>query len=81
MVCITYRFSGLGVAVLVWSGGRLLSRCSFHFQRKKINLNFETVTTTLLVPVAARSNAYVFGRSPAEIVGSNPTGGMDVRLL
>ena len=33
------------------------------------------------VPVAARSKAYVFGRSPAEIVGSNPTGGMDVYLL
>jgi len=27
------------------------------------------------VPVAARSKAYVYGRSPAEIVSSNPTGG------
>ena len=27
------------------------------------------------VPMAARSKAWVFGRSPAEIVGSNPTGG------
>ena len=27
------------------------------------------------VPVAARSKAQGFGRSPAEIVGSNPTGG------
>ena len=27
------------------------------------------------VPVAARSKARVCGRSPAEIVGSNPTGG------
>ena len=33
------------------------------------------------VPVAARSKAYVCGRSPAEIVGSNPTGGMDICLL
>ena len=33
------------------------------------------------VPVAARSKAYVCGRSPAEIVGSNLTGGMDVCLL
>ena len=32
----------------------------------------------LPVPVAARSKAYVCGRSPAEIVGSNPTGSMDV---
>ena len=35
----------------------------------------------LPVPVAARSKSLVFGRSPAEIVGSNPTGGMDVCLL
>jgi hypothetical protein len=27
-----------------------------------------------LVPVAARSKAWVYGRPPAEIVGSNPTG-------
>jgi len=33
------------------------------------------------IPVAARSKAWVCGRSPAEIVGSNPTGGMDVCLL
>jgi hypothetical protein len=33
---------------------------------------------TLPVPVAARSKAWVCGRSPAEIVGSNDTGGMDV---
>ena len=35
----------------------------------------------LPVPVAARSKAYVYGLSPAEIVGSNPTGGMEVCLL
>ena len=33
------------------------------------------------VPVAARSKAWVCGRSPAEIVGSNPTWDMDVCLL
>ena len=33
------------------------------------------------VPVAARSKAWVCGRTPAEIVGSNPTEGMDVCLL
>ena len=33
------------------------------------------------VPVAVRSKAWVCGRSPAEIVGSNPTGGMDICLL
>ena len=31
--------------------------------------------------MAARSKACVFGHSPAEIVSSNPTGGMDVCLL
>jgi hypothetical protein len=30
------------------------------------------------IPVAARSRAWVFGRSAAEIVGPNPTRGMDV---
>ena len=30
------------------------------------------------VPAAARSKAQVYGRSPAEIMGPNPTGGMDV---
>jgi len=35
----------------------------------------------LSIPVAARSKAQVCGRSPAEIVGSNPTGGIDVCLL
>jgi len=30
------------------------------------------------VPVAARSKALFYGRSSAEIVGSNPTRGMDV---
>ena len=33
------------------------------------------------VPVAVRSKAQVYGRLPAEILGSNPTGGMDVCLL
>jgi len=31
-----------------------------------------------LVPVDALSKAQVCGRSPAEILGSNPAGGMDV---
>ena len=37
--------------------------------------------TIVPVPVAARSKAWDCGLSPAEIVGSNPTGGMDVCLL
>jgi hypothetical protein len=35
----------------------------------------------LPVSVTARSKAKVCGRSPAEIVGSNPAGGMEVCLL
>jgi hypothetical protein len=33
------------------------------------------------IPVAAASRAWVRSRSLAEIVGSNPAGGMDVCLL
>ena len=32
----------------------------------------------LPIPVAERSKAWVCNRSPAEIAGSNPAGGMDV---
>jgi len=39
------------------------------------------IDTQLPVPVAVRSKAYVCDRSPAEIVGSNPTGCMDTCLL
>ena len=42
---------------------------------------FPNIATVTPVPVAAQSKASVFGRSPAEIVGSNPAGGMDVCLL
>jgi hypothetical protein len=38
-------------------------------------------TIPVLIPVAARSKAWVYGRSLAEITGSNPAGGMDVGLL
>jgi len=40
-----------------------------------------TVIVMMPVPVAARSKSLVCGRSSAEIVGSNPTGDMDVFLL
>jgi len=33
------------------------------------------------VPVATRFTAYVYGRSPAANVGSNPTQGLDVCVL
>ena len=34
-----------------------------------------------LIPLAARSIAWICGHLTAEIVGSNPTGSMDVCLL
>ena len=47
----------------------------FQISLRRHNLrNFELI---LPVPVAARSKACVCGSSPAGIVGSNPTGGMD----
>jgi len=41
-------------------------------------LLFYTVVVYRPIPVAARSNAWVCGRSLAGIVGSYPVGGMDV---
>jgi len=44
--------------------------------------NFGTIVTSQkAIPLAAPSKAWVCGRSPADIVGSNPAGGMDVCLL
>ena len=37
--------------------------------------------TNMPVAVIARSKEQVFGHSPAEIVGLNPTGAMDVCVL
>ena len=45
------------------------------------SLNFRCYPGLMPVPVAARSKVYFCCRSPAEIVGSNPTGGMDVCVL
>jgi hypothetical protein len=38
-------------------------------------------SSTVPIPVAALCNAWVYGRSLAGIVGSNPAGSMDVCLL
>ena len=48
-----------------------------------INQNYINYSTVVHVPVpvAARSKAYVYGRLLAEIVSSDPTGGMDVCRL
>ena len=44
-------------------------------------MNIEILLVVYVAPSSAQSKAQVFGRSPAEIVGSNPTGSMDVCLL
>ena len=60
--------------------GRICCGCLLHIQHiTYVSDPFHS--SGLPIPVAARSKAKVFGRSPAEIVGSNPTGGMDVSLF
>jgi len=44
-------------------------------------MKFRRLFLLMPIPMVARSKASVCGRSLAGIVGSNPTGGMDVRLL
>jgi len=45
---------------------------------KETALNLRCYLLKAPVPVAARSKAKVCGRWAAEIVGSNPTGSMDI---
>jgi len=55
----------------------------FYLKLRQLrNLEFNTINKKdTPVSVAARSKTLVCSRSPAEIVGSNPAGGMDVCLL
>jgi len=61
------------------------NRLPIQFQTNYINYIPEIASyfkwLRLPVPVAARSKSQVYGRSPAGIVGSIPTDGMDVCLL
>jgi len=45
---------------------------------EKLTVDYEGVFNLLPIPLAARSEAWVCGRSVAGIVGSNPAGGIDV---
>jgi hypothetical protein len=69
-----------------------LSRLLFHYLRsctETVNIKYiasnQYITPDSVasepIPVAVQSKAWVFGRSLTRIVGSNPTGGMDVCLL
>jgi hypothetical protein len=53
--------------------------CNFTFCRFGRAFFFHSVYTC--ISVAARSKVWVYGRSLAGIVGSNPAGGMDVCLF
>jgi hypothetical protein len=59
--------------VFVYTLGQLLGFRGFAY--------FEVRIYNVPIPVAARSKAWVFGRSLTGIVGLNPTGVMDVCLL
>jgi len=50
-------------------------------RRVSSSIKYTTVLAKLPFPVAARSKALACGRLPAEIVGTNPTGGMDFCLF
>jgi hypothetical protein len=52
--------------------------CVFVSMSRCLLLVICSTSLSLSAPVAARSKAWVCGRLPAEIVVSNPTGGMDV---
>jgi hypothetical protein len=54
--------------------------CKFHI-RFKLTCVLYIYMILRPVPVAAQSEAWVFGRLLAWVVGSNPTGNMDVCLL
>ena len=74
----------------VWTGGKFLphrdsipdrpvrSQSLYRLSYPAHLYLIMTVITHRPFPVAARSKAWVCGRSHAEIVGSNPTEGMDV---
>ena len=85
LILLSHLLPGLPVALFsLWFSDQVL--CVFHIIAEEseylILLGFIIITFGVgPVPVAARSKALVCGRSPAEIVGSNPTGGMDVCLL
>jgi hypothetical protein len=63
-----------------WSPNRIIIEETYSGVRRSSYLFpfYERSANTTQVTVAARSKARVCGRSPAEVVDSNPTGGMSV---
>ena len=69
-------------AFKVWGGQLYLSLPLPYFLGRGGNLLIAvTYFSKVLFPVAARTKAWVCGRSLAGRPGSNPSGGMDVCLL
>jgi hypothetical protein len=48
---------------------------------RKPPINIVAIITSVPIPVAVRSKAWVYGCSLTGIVGSNPAGGMDVCVV
>ena len=83
---LTHGSLGIKFSVENWVQTFYTSRYMLYgvsFVRRSLIGHFEFGIAENRMPasVAARSKAYVCGRPPAGIVGSNPTGGMDVCLL
>ena len=65
------------------NAGNFLTSCKVYWLASQEGLLHvvSKYSCILTVSVAARSKAYVCGRSPAEILSSNPAEGMDICLL
>ena len=64
----------------LFDGNTLHGYSKFVLQQLFIE-NFRLIVLSVQKSVAARSKAWVCGRSLAGIAGSNPAGGMDACLL
>jgi len=62
----------------------VITYCTAHFETLAMSFLFNYLWCANIngsIPEAARSKTPVRGRSSAETVGSNPTGGMNVSLF
>jgi hypothetical protein len=58
---------------------QILLMVIFHFI--PFHILYIHIVTKISIPVVERSKAWVYGRLPAELVGSKPAGGIVVCLL
>ena len=76
-----HRFSSSGLAGELPLPLQPTRKFTRQEQQKTVRLNKPTTDINSPIPVAERSKACVCSRSPAEIAGSNPAGGLDICLL